>query len=188
MSASVLDRALDLGSSPFHVKEVLVASSGLLYTYSLELVIRKIDPVPKGQYIWKNRWSSQRSHAKSDKLERSNQYKTSEREHFQGTLANSSLPFSEQLWKLLYEFWGRIPEYRKTEIFRNRCIMEQIILDIHSLPLTQEGSTSFLFPLSSHCISSFMPFPPKLKTSSNNAFPCYVEHVSQGALGTKMVL
>ena len=51
MSASVLDYALDLGSSPFHVKEVLVAASGLLYTYSLELVIRKIDPVHKGQYI-----------------------------------------------------------------------------------------------------------------------------------------
>lgn len=38
--ASVLDSALDLGSSAFHVQEVLVASSNLPYTYSLKTVIQ----------------------------------------------------------------------------------------------------------------------------------------------------
>jgi len=55
MSPSVLDRALDLGSSSFHVKDFSVASGGLLYTYSMVLATQKVDPVCKGRYIQKNR-------------------------------------------------------------------------------------------------------------------------------------
>lgn len=46
--ASVLDSALGLGSSAFHVQEVLAAFSNLPYAHSLKTVIQSIDPVFQG--------------------------------------------------------------------------------------------------------------------------------------------
>lgn len=47
----------------------------------------------------------------------------------------------------------------------------------------KERSTNFAFSLSSYCISSFVPFPSRLTTTPNHAFPCFPAWIwNQGVL------